>query len=292
MYNKQDHAGNTPDFWEDNWAAGEFEKAVSFCAVDPLRPLFEKYLRPDSLILEGGCGMGHLLAYYSDLGFEVVGLDFAVQTLRKLRAKRPELKVCGGDVSHLPFRDKVFDLYYSGGVVEHFQGGADESLQEAVRVLKDDGIFLVSVPYYSPLRRVLRPIKEGWIVTNRVEEDLNEPFQDRKFFQYLYRPNEFEKMLAASGLVAIERQGYSVLWGLDEIPFIRVVGSPQPSISDVTTNKSVEPSPETIALSSHASLLKRLLVSEDDSIPLLGLGVKVMRWAAANMMMYVCKKNQ
>ena len=88
MYHKQDHAGNTPDFWEENWEAAEFEQAVSFCAVDPLRPLFEKYLRPDSLMLEGGCGMGNYVAYYSARGFNVVGLDFAQRALTTQRLSR------------------------------------------------------------------------------------------------------------------------------------------------------------------------------------------------------------
>lgn len=43
MYHKQTHAGNSPDFWEENWKASQFEKSVKFCKVDPLRPLFEKY---------------------------------------------------------------------------------------------------------------------------------------------------------------------------------------------------------------------------------------------------------
>jgi hypothetical protein len=40
----------------------------------------------------------------------------------------------------------------------------------------------------------------------------------------------------------------------------------------------------------NSSILKRLVVSEDDTVPILGLGVKFMRWFSANMMMYVCKK--
>lgn len=54
-----EYPGNSPDFSDENWAASRFEESLRFMAVDPLRPLFEEYLKPDSKMLEGGCGMGN-----------------------------------------------------------------------------------------------------------------------------------------------------------------------------------------------------------------------------------------
>lgn len=293
MYQKQNHAGDTPEFWEDNWAAGEFEKAVSFCAVDPLRPLFEKYLRPDSLMLEGGCGMGNYVSYYSARGFRVIGLDFAKKALQTLRSRQPHLKLCGGDVSRLPFADKTFDLYYSGGVVEHFEGGADEALEEAKRVLKDDGVLLISVPYHSPLRSILSPLYRGeWqkVIESRVDTP---NVRDQKlFFQYAYRPSEFRNMLSDAGLEVIDKQGYAVIWGLYEIPFVNRQGANEFTRPDAKPSReSVEIIDVTDSVTEKpTSIAKRLAVNEDASVPILGLGVKFMRWAAANMMMYVCSK--
>lgn len=293
MYLTQAHAGNTPDFWEENWGASLFEDAVKFCAVDPLRPLFDRYLRPDSLMLEGGCGAGNYVTYYSARGYRVVGLDFAQRALKTLRTRQPAVTLCGGDVSRLPFADETFDLYYSGGVVEHFEDGALKSLAEARRVLKHDGILLISVPYYSPLRRLLSPFrKREWRNVNESAVDGKETIKDKKFFQYAYRTNEFEKILADSGLTTIGRQGYAVLWGLYEIPFFsqndvemsdRSVAKPRSETGEVSTSDLIKERPN--------SMLKRLVVNEDDSIPVFGLGVKLMRWASANMMMYVCKKS-
>jgi SAM-dependent methyltransferase len=293
MYNTNNHAGNTPDFWEETWATSEFERSVSFCAVDPLRPLFEKYLRSDSLMLEGGCGMGNYVAYYSTRGYRVIGLDFAQRTLKKLRTRQPEVELCGGDVSRLPFADKTFDLYYSGGVVEHFEGGAEESLLEAQRVLKDDGVLLISVPYYSPLRRVISSFRnEEWRLVSESSIDGKEVIKDKKFFQYAYQTNEFEKMLAEAGLKTIEKQGYAVLWGLYELPFVNRKGGEFPSTTAKGKTETVsEVNASGLIKENRSSLLKRLVVQEDDNVPVLGLGVKIMRWAASNMMMYVCKRS-
>lgn len=286
------HAGDSPEFWDENWAAGRFEESLRFMVIDPLRPLFEKYLRPDSKMLEGGCGMGNYLAYYAAKGYDVTGLDFAQKALKTLHIRQPRLKLAGGDVSRMPFPDETFDLYYSGGVVEHFEGGADEALREAHRVLKKDGILLISVPYYNPLRRMLMPFRKNeWRPVDRAEVENEDP-NGRKFFQYAYQVPEFKKMLSSAGLETIETQGYAVLWGIQELPILNRSGKsefPPPQASRPKTELEYVDA-ESLAADRPQSLLKRLVVSEDDNIPLLGLGVKLMRWSAANMMMYVCRR--
>ena len=294
MYLEQTHAGSTSEFWEENWESSRFEESVKFCRIDPLRPLFEKYSREGSLILEGGCGLGQYLAYYTLSGRRVVGVDFAQKALKNLHRRQNHLELCAGDVSRLPFADETFDLYYSGGVVEHFEGGAEKSLREARRVLKKDGVLLVSVPYYNPLRRILSPLKKaGWRKVEKAEIDGGEIMKGKKFFQYVYRPDEFEKMLAETGLRVIEKQGFAVIWGLYDIPFLNPNGKTEFSkVPANRTNKGIEPvDVRKLIKDEPVSLLKRLVVSEDATVPVLGLGVKFMRWFSGNMMMYVCVRN-
>ena len=153
MYTTASSVGDTPAYWEENWAGGSLEEAVRFCEVDPLRPLLERHVPLESVVLEGGCGLGQYVVYYSDRGRKVVGLDFSRGTLAGLRRHRPDVRLCAGNVVRLPFRAGCFDAYFSGGVVEHFEDGPDTALREAWRVLRSGGVFLVSVPYCSPLRR-------------------------------------------------------------------------------------------------------------------------------------------
>ena len=155
MYHRHAETGASAAYWEEFGREGTLADRLRYCEVDPLKPLFRRYLQPGATMLEGGCGRGQYVAYYSAQGVNVVGLDFARDWLSKIRGEAPGLKLCAGDVGALPFTDRAFDLYYSGGVVEHFEAGADRALAEARRVLKDDGILLISVPYLNPLRRVL-----------------------------------------------------------------------------------------------------------------------------------------
>ncbi|MDW8305257.1 MAG: class I SAM-dependent methyltransferase [Acidobacteriota bacterium] len=277
MYHNKRFSGNTPDYWEDNWGQSDFEQAVKFCVIDPLRPLFEKYLFPGAIMFEGGCGLGNYVAYYTARGWRVIGLDFAQKTLKRLREYQPNLPVCVGDVSKLPFGDEVFDLYYSGGVVEHFESGPELALSEARRVLKRNGILLVSVPYLNPLREFLYYFKKDtWRKVKKEEIDLEE-IEGKSFFQYVYRPSEFKNALSDAGFEVIETKGYSILWGLYDIPFLQKVLE---RLATYNTTKSKEILPEkaqssrvdleVLVKEQHPSLLKRLVVSEDKTIPLAG----------------------
>lgn len=293
MYLKQSHAGNTPDFWDKNWENSNFEDAVRFCKLNPLRPLFEKYSHAGSLMLEGGCGMGHYLAYYSARNWRVIGLDFTYYSLKELHERQEHLMLCTGNVARLPFADETFDIYYSGGVVEHFEEGANESLSEARRVLKKKGVLLISVPYFSPLRKILMPLKKKeWRKVKNEIVDSKKFFDDKTFFQYAYSLREFERKLNDAGLKVIEKMGCGILWGLYDIPLLNPKGQGEVSngrkqnrlskSDPVNISKLIEEEP--------SSLLKRLVVSEDSTIPILGIGVEFMRWFAANMMMYVCTR--
>jgi ubiquinone/menaquinone biosynthesis C-methylase UbiE len=296
MYHKRNHAGNTPELWEEFWRGEHFENTVKFCDVDPMRSLFEKYSQPGSLMLEGGCGLGNYVAYYNTRGWRVIGLDFAQEALNALHLRQKNVNLCGGDVSKLPFADETFDLYYSGGVVEHFEEGAKESLLEARRVLKKDGILLISVPYQSPLRSLLTPLKKSeWKRVATTKPDETRPANGLTFFQYVYKKKEFEKMLTDAGLKVIKTQGYGIIWGLYELPFfnqnktlhenpINGKNTVANQITEVDVKQLIDPN-------NKSSILKRLVVSEDETVPVLGLGVKFMRWVCSNMMMYVCRKS-
>lgn len=291
MYQNHTHSGSSVELWEENWQTAQFNQGLQFCWTDPLRPLFEKYAKKGMLMLEGGCGIGQYVTFYTLKGVKVIGLDFAQKALKRLNQRVPDLSLCAGNVATLPFQDESFDVYYSGGVVEHFEDGAETSLREAHRVLKKDGILLISVPYFSPLRRLLFPFgKDGW---RRVKQSKTEGKTEKglNFFQYVYEPHEFSKMLEDAGFKVIKKQGYAILWGLYDLPFFGGKSEIQKAENgQLPPPTAAEEKPDLSKVNQpvSGSLLKRLVVAEDDSIPVLGLGVRFMRWASANMMMYVC----
>jgi SAM-dependent methyltransferase len=295
MYHRHTEAGGSAAYWEGFGSHGTLADRVRFCDLDPLRPLFQRFLKPGARMLEGGCGRGQYVAYYTARGATVVGLDFARDWLKAIHAEAPSLKLCAGDVGSLPFADGTFDLYYSGGVVEHFEGGADRALEEARRVLKPGGILLISVPYYSPMRRALSLVKREWRRVSGPRVDRDAAAGRGRFYQYAYTSREFERYLTSAGLRVIGSQGYAIVWGLYDLESLRrlgerfaqraarrPVGTESAAVPAVAAREHVE-----VNGNGHPPLLKRLLVAEDTTAPG-GWLVKAGRWACANMMMYVC----
>jgi len=105
------------------------------------------FLTGTERILDMGCGYGFttkLIATY--LGFkEVYGVD--IDCDRILIAKKRGLKTyrVNLETEKLPFPDEHFDLVISLGAIEHLRY-YDNSIKEAYRVLKHNGIILVSAP--------------------------------------------------------------------------------------------------------------------------------------------------
>ena len=295
MYHRHAESGASAAYWEKFGSGGTLADRLRFCEVDPLRPLFTRFLKPGATMLEGGCGRGQYVAYYTARGAKVVGLDFARDWLTAIHAEAPALKLCAGDVGRLPFKDATFDLYYSGGVVEHFEEGADSALAEARRVLKPDGILLVSVPYFSPLRHALAFLgRSEWRRVGSPAVDDHEE-GGRRFYQYAYTVREFMGLLKDAGFTVLGSQGYALVWGLQDVSLVsRLVGSwerrhagsngarQEPSSAGVGGNGRV----------ANASVLKRLAVAEDVNVPVAGWLVRAGRWACANMMMYVCAHDE
>lgn len=295
MYHRDDlEEGGSPAYWEAAWNDGGFDEALRFCEVDPLRSIFESYTQPGTVMLEGGCGRGQYVAYYSNRGIQVVGLDFARDALTHLHDRYQNLPLCAGDVANLPFKDEAFDVYYSGGVVEHFESGTKPALDEAWRVLRPGGILLISVPYLSPLRQTISRIKTS--AARHVADaaiDKPEERQERRFFQYAYTRSEFKRLLAQSGFEVLSTRGYSLLWGLYDLPLLNQVvdRARKRMAANGAVAQSPQPGAATAPQAPHSSsraIIKRLVINEDDTVPVAGKLVSALRWACANMMMYVC----
>jgi SAM-dependent methyltransferase len=115
-----------------------------------------KYLpNKTSIILEGGCGDGHLVDAMNHWGYRAIGVDFAAKTISEIKKVAPNLDVRCGDVRSLEFEDGYFDGYFSLGVIEHFWDGYAAILSEMKRVLKVGGYAFVAVPSITRLERIM-----------------------------------------------------------------------------------------------------------------------------------------
>ena len=101
-------------------------------------------------VLDVGCGAGQGLNFIKrDLNIgEAYGIDISSDALGKV----DELSIKGIcldlDNDYFPFKDEFFDLVLSIEVIEHLYN-PDLYLSEIYRVLKPNGIFIISTPNLS-----------------------------------------------------------------------------------------------------------------------------------------------
>lgn len=100
--------------------------------------------KPDRLTLDLACGHGAHRPFL-DSAENLVGLDIDQNSLQRLRRMQSDFFAVRGDCYRLPFRSGVFDRIINIYNLEHLVH-LDFALEEAARVLKPDGEFLVSAP--------------------------------------------------------------------------------------------------------------------------------------------------
>jgi len=106
----------------------------------------EKHLPKSDLILEAGCGLGPKLLYFDDKNYNIIGVDYVLPALTRVKAYKAAVRLAQSDVHFLPFPDDTFGAYLSYGVVEHFPQGPQQAISEAYRVLKPGGLVFMMVP--------------------------------------------------------------------------------------------------------------------------------------------------
>jgi SAM-dependent methyltransferase len=104
--------------------------------------LVRQHLRPDSRLLDLGCGRGGLVEQLDHPLPNTVGIDPDWLSLREHRLAIP--RACA--LSHrLPLKDDCLDLVFASWVLEHLERPADD-LREIARVLQPGGVFVFITP--------------------------------------------------------------------------------------------------------------------------------------------------
>jgi ubiquinone/menaquinone biosynthesis C-methylase UbiE len=138
------------DYWDTVYDRGDF---LGVCYRKRMRQalscLDSSNLVKNSKILDVGCGAGKLVKEVADRGYEVLGMDFSYNMIRKADATcnvddKSHIKFLQGDIESLPFKDSVFDVVLCLGVVTYLRS-EKKALHEMSRVLKSGGTLILSI---------------------------------------------------------------------------------------------------------------------------------------------------
>jgi SAM-dependent methyltransferase len=154
---------DAPETRGRSWSGETMAENLQLCEYQTIAPTLLKHLPRAGRILESGCGLGRWVFFLRQKGFDVTGIDLARPAVEMAKAYDASAPIFYDDVLHSQFADRSFDAAISLGVVEHFEEGPQRALAELHRVLKDDGVLLISVPVQNVLRKILtNPLKDAY----------------------------------------------------------------------------------------------------------------------------------
>lgn len=202
---------STRQAWEDIWDSASVEvelQTMQYARSQKTLQTYAAYLPKDALILEAGSGLSAAVITLRQMGYPVIGLDYAINALSISRQYDPTLPLFAGDVHRLPHAENSLGAYLSFGVLEHFEHGMQPALKEAYRVLKPGGILVLTIPYPSLVHRFV-----AWWRKRQGTSVLN----DDSFYESTYTHHQLIENAQKVGfemLKVIPTSHAYTLWGL------------------------------------------------------------------------------
>jgi len=134
-------------------------------------------------VVDAGCGLGHILKYYCDTGYESIGIDFSSSAVAVCRQKGlPAM------VGRLEEVDQIYDLVSSDGVLEHFRNFEPHARQ----------LMRLSRRYVL----LIQPNHESF--AGKTLAYLAELLRKENVFEYNYRMADFTAVFSESGFQLIK----------------------------------------------------------------------------------------
>lgn len=150
-----------------------------------------KEVKNGDKFLDIGCGVGVLtqLVKSTHPECEVYGVDISSKAIEDNKKENPTIHYSQGTVNNLSFDNEMFDVIFSGEVLEHLDD-PQVLLTEGFRLLKDGGKMIVT----TPLMDSIHSPEHTWFFT---QEDVEEFYIKAGFknIKFVYLPNQEHLMV-------------------------------------------------------------------------------------------------
>jgi len=158
-----------------------------------------KHHPPPARLLEAGCGIGRWLIPLANHGYDVIGIEIEAEAIKTIRKNHysADLALVQADIFNMSFPDRTFDVVLSLGVLEHFEDPVlqKKAIFEHIRVLKDTGIFFLTVPHFSFVRFLVHmPFLKVVSLVHLAKR------KTHYFSEYRYSKSEVTKIIEKCGL--------------------------------------------------------------------------------------------
>ena len=140
------------------------------------------------IVLDIACGTGYGSALLAQKAEKVYGVDISQETIDYCNEnyKMHNLKYIQGSVSDIPFEDNSIDVIVSFETIEHVTDMLQEEFRKEIkRVLKDDGLLIISTPdkkIYSDIPKYNNEFHMKEFYRDEFKEFLDKDFKYVKLF--------------------------------------------------------------------------------------------------------------
>lgn len=171
------------------------------------------FLPKDGKLLEIGTADGTTIKYYKQkfLG-KTYGIDVSKKVLKKAAKYLDEVKVCDLNKDKIPYNNNSFNIVICSEVIEHIYD-TDRLLQEIKRILKKDGVLIISTPNLASLLNrifILFGFQPLGTDVSTIRSDYGNKFRDKDLIpaghirNFTY--NAFRDIIIANGFNVIDKK--------------------------------------------------------------------------------------
>jgi SAM-dependent methyltransferase len=141
------------DFWNKTWSRFLKYHGMIAPSAKLVQHLFDHVPRRGT-ILDLGCGEGRNSLYLSQVGYNIIGLDFSFKAVRVMNNNFFEENLKGhainADARKLPLKTGSIDGILAHHLFDHLdKAGLDSAIDEVYRVLKPEGAMLFTMDSFS-----------------------------------------------------------------------------------------------------------------------------------------------
>lgn len=174
-----------------------------------LLSVLSSHINPGDAVLDLGCGGGQFTTLLKDAGYNAIGMDLSASAIEMAQRNHPGVpyKVLNSD-SSIPAEDASYEAVWTTEVIEHVLD-VHGFLSEINRVLKSEGLLILTTPYHGFLKNLL-------IVLLKFDRHFDPEGSHIRFFD----KKGLERCLNTSGFSPIYWGGIGRFWKMYRTWFV------------------------------------------------------------------------
>lgn len=167
---------------------------------------------PRGKVLDIGCGWGELDAMVTKMGFKAFAIDAFPRISQKVLSDYNIIfKDCLIEAEKLPFQDDYFDLVILAEVLEHFNYSPLNCFAEIKRVLKKDGLLVLTTPHEGSILSILNSLLNKSLESTPFEDWIYEKWRSRSFGNRFYKTGHHRIYTTEEVLKLLNITGYEIV---------------------------------------------------------------------------------